>query len=198
MLRLEINSGVLPGRNQLSETRCCVFPFQTATYPYIIARFLRSVPAAFHHGGTETRSHSVHADERGKSGSPEYNSAVSFPYHLAIPAAGTVLAVLGAVARHFQRRISDRWPVTEAHVFQTIIDQNSKATWMCRVVYSYSLRGDYFSGEDERVFATESAAEKFEEQFPKNRKILIRYHPGNPELTMLREEDNSAYAVTSS
>src|SRR2546430_15582614 len=40
MLRLEINSGVLPGRNQLSETRCCVFPFQTATYLYIIARFL--------------------------------------------------------------------------------------------------------------------------------------------------------------
>ena len=103
--------------------------------------------------------------------------------------------MFGAIARHFQRRMSDRWPVTEAHVFQTVIDQNSQATWTCRVVYSYCLQGDYFSGEDERTFATENAAEKFEEQFPKGRKILIRYHPGNPELTMLRDEDNRAFIV---
>src|SRR3954467_12912385 len=35
----EGQSGSTSGRNQLSETRCCVFPFQTATYPYIIAGF---------------------------------------------------------------------------------------------------------------------------------------------------------------
>src|SRR4051812_49917588 len=56
MLRLEINSGVLPGRNQLSETRCCVFPFQTATYPYIIARFLRrGAPPLF--GGVKKKKY---------------------------------------------------------------------------------------------------------------------------------------------
>jgi len=98
--------------------------------------------------------------------------------------------------RKLQRRNSDQWPIVEAHVFQTVTDHNSQATWICRGVYSYSVSGDYLSGEDERTFASEGAAEKFQDQFPKGRKILIRYHPGNAELTMLREEDNPVYATT--
>src|SRR6267142_415977 len=68
---------------------------------------------------------------------------MSFPYHLAIPATGIILAVLGAIVRKLQRRNSDQWPIVEAHVFQTVTDHNSQATWICRVVYSYSVSGDY-------------------------------------------------------
>src|SRR5689334_20543960 len=116
------------------------------------------------------------------------------PLAFYIFAAVILLSVVNAIARRGLRKNSRDWPLIPATIFDTLIDQESKATWTCRVTYSYSVDGDYHSGEDVRTFPSEGAAEKFESMYPRGRKVRIRCLEGAPEVTTLRDEDNESHS----
>jgi hypothetical protein len=122
-------------------------------------------------------------------------SGIGMPLFVYIIVAVILLSVFNAFGRRLLRGKGSSWTLIPATVFDTLIDQESKMTWTCKIVYSYSVDGEYYSGEDVRTFATEDAAEKFESMYPRGRKVLIRCLQGAPALTVLRDEDNPIAAL---
>jgi hypothetical protein len=95
--------------------------------------------------------------------------------------------------RRWQGRAAEGWPMTNGTVEQRYV-AGEKRMAIATIAYSYSVDGEYFAGFCEQAFPVEELAEKFIDRFPKDAKILVRYQPGKPSRSVLREEDQSLHS----
>jgi hypothetical protein len=60
-----------------------------------------------------------------------------------------------------------------------------------RVMYSYQVDGEFYSGELLRSFALPVQAERFSNRYKKDLPVVIRVHPYKPDVSVLREDDGA-------
>lgn len=113
--------------------------------------------------------------------------------HVLIPAA---IAGVAAAVRYWQRRGNEAWPTTEGRIFDAAYfdtDHNGRGIGPhVRVQYSYSVEGEFYSGELLKNFNTERLADRFAAQYPRGMQVIIRSHPHKHELSVMRDDDNAA------
>ena len=84
---------------------------------------------------------------------------------------------------------SSSWSTISAVVEQGIVHTYSgrSETYRAEIIYSYKLRGEYYSGRYQRDLCySEAEAEDLIEQYPKGAALQVHVHPTRPELSVLK------------
>ena len=61
--------------------------------------------------------------------------------------------------------------------------------WLAWVTYSYSAKGEYWSGEMRRHFAVERDADDYAAAHPKGSPIVVRHSPSQPDKSVVLAVD---------
>lgn len=104
-------------------------------------------------------------------------------------AAGFAIAAVAAIIVWVRKRSSRHWPVTFGNVESTSTYQDG-SMWRTDVSYSYTIEKEFYPGELRlRSWSERKATEK--ELRWKGRKIGVRYSPRNPQISVVRIEDQA-------
>ena len=104
--------------------------------------------------------------------------------------------IVSVPAEWWKRRRSTDWSLVQGRVHEAQATWERRF-WVVRLSYSYSANGEYYSGEDKQRFATERRANEYMERFPSNATIFVRYNPNDPEVSVMRRDEQmgmGAYA----
>lgn len=103
---------------------------------------------------------------------------------------------VSAPSEWWKRRRSGGWPLVQGRIHEAVAvwDENF---WVAHITYSYSVNGEYYSGEDKQRFATERRANEYADRFPTETTVFIRYNPNHPDVSVMRRDEQmgmGAYA----
>src|SRR6266404_8539625 len=96
-----------------------------------------------------------------------------------------LLIIFGASAAGFgiaklkprlQAKFTRDWPVVEGTVENSFVESKGQHGYVAHMLYSYSVRGDFYSGDDGRAFVTDAGAQECVDSF-KGQRVFIRYNP---------------------
>ena len=103
---------------------------------------------------------------------------------LVIFGASAVAFGIGKLKPRLQARFTQNWPVVEGTVENSFVETKGQQGYVAHMLYSYSVRGDFYSGDDGRQFATEAGAEECVQSF-KRQRVFIRHNPNKPDKSVL-------------
>jgi hypothetical protein len=113
-----------------------------------------------------------------------------------------LLAYLGAAGtleyRSWRRwRDAESWPTTMATIESKEVNQvqsgKSSHYFVAELAYSYSVRGEFYSGYYKRPFESEIGAWEFADSLT-GKSVLIHYKPNNPAISILPDKVATAEA----
>ncbi len=96
-------------------------------------------------------------------------------------------------SRKTMNRAGGRWDQIQGRIEHTdvYIENRGKIDVnVAQLTYSYKVKGEYFSGEFTRDFFRERKAYDFIDSIVPGTEVVVRCHPRDPSLSVLREEDN--------
>jgi Protein of unknown function (DUF3592) len=95
------------------------------------------------------------------------------------------------VAQAWLRGIrSKKWPVAEAMVTADLARDATLTHSVVEVPYTYRFQGELYTGlHEEPSFG--GAGSKFMQRFAKGRRFVVRVNPADPEVSIMRDEDQS-------
>ena len=97
-----------------------------------------------------------------------------------------LLGITGAVVFWYKRRGSLHWPSVYGTVeYGLTSDQDG---WRTNLVYSYSVKGEFYSGAHSLKARNESHADELARTW-KGRNLIVRYSHQNPALSVIRMQD---------
>ncbi len=115
-----------------------------------------------------------------------------------IPIIGLLLIVVSIAGRQALNRIRERraanWPLTDGEITTTevkVIRAERGELALAELGYSYRVNGEYHSGYYKQQFTDEQDAWTFADGI-RGLSVVIRHKPGAPEVSVLREDDQSA------
>src|SRR3981189_3520566 len=88
-------------------------------------------------------------------------------------------------------RGSSRWPLERAKVTGSNCDAAVYGGPVAEVTYTYAQAGEYFSGTHREPFILRDSAEEYAARFPAGGDVIIRVQPGEPEVSIVREDDQA-------
>jgi hypothetical protein len=101
---------------------------------------------------------------------------------------------IGGVVFKLRKPSIRRWPLAdgtlefgESGTEQAVVLD----IWFCELSYSYSVNGEFFSGQSRVRVQNEEAADALIRDF-KGKRVRIRYSPENPAKSVLLWEDQAA------
>lgn len=101
-----------------------------------------------------------------------------------------VVYLFKAVLRLVRTWRSERWPLERATVRRSVVVGHGGFGCTCtEVQYTYKIDDALHSGTDEKPFLISTFAEDFTSKFRPGRNIAIRVKPQDPEVSVLRFED---------
>jgi Protein of unknown function (DUF3592) len=103
---------------------------------------------------------------------------------LVIFGASAVAFGIGKLKPRLQAKFTRDWPVVEGTVENSFVESKGQQGYVAHMLYSYSVRGDFYSGDDGRQFATEAGAQECVQSF-KGQRVFIRYNPNKPDKSVL-------------
>ena len=113
---------------------------------------------------------------------------------LAIAAAGLIRVFAWGYVRSV---LASGWYTTQGRVeFGNVVEHRVRyvSYYVATIFYSYSVNNEFYSGEFERAFLRQSAADRFVSSL-KGQMIVIRSHPHRPERsTMLKHDQPGVWA----
>jgi hypothetical protein len=103
---------------------------------------------------------------------------------------GYFMSLLRMVARRLRARRSIDWRETTA----TVVGASCRTTLflprpVAEIVYTYRIDGGFYGGVDEKPFFSESPAKQYADQFNRGGNLVVRVKPGQPEVSIVRDED---------
>ena len=117
------------------------------------------------------------------------------PFHSLTILILVVVSAVAAAIRYWQRRGNQTWQTVEGRIFQAVVVTEDElgrgGANQVRVMYSYQVNGEFYSGELLRSFATFGQAERFSNRYKKDLPVIIRVHPHKPDVSVFREDDNA-------
>jgi Protein of unknown function (DUF3592) len=109
---------------------------------------------------------------------------------LARDAIGIAVAAGAAITLWLRKRSARNWPTVSGKVEQASCFENN-GTWITDISYSYTVAGEFFSGQFPLKARNEQKANEQIVQW-KDQSILVRYSPRKPEISAVRIEDQAA------
>jgi hypothetical protein len=95
-----------------------------------------------------------------------------------------------AISNWWRALGSAKWPSTDAIVTADPVKSSGYGGTTVEVVYSYRYRDELYTGiHTEPCFGSDS--EYMQNRFPKGRSFVIRVNPSEPEVSVLRDDDQS-------
>jgi hypothetical protein len=88
-------------------------------------------------------------------------------------------------------RGSRRWPLGKAKVTGSNCDAAVYGGPVAEVTYTYTHKGEYFSGMHREPFILRDSAVEYASRFPAGGDVIIRVRPGEPEMSIVREDDQA-------
>jgi hypothetical protein len=108
---------------------------------------------------------------------------------LARESVGFAIAASAGILLWLRRRRSRFWPVAFGNV-ESASSFEDGVVWRTDVAYSYNIGNEFYPGEFQlRSFSERKATEK--ELRWKGRNIGVRYSPRNPQISVVRVEDQA-------
>lgn len=111
-----------------------------------------------------------------------------------LSAVSAVGVVTYCVIRWAKYRNSDSWPVVEGHVesygrYRHLDNDGSSSLSFVDVSYSYSVDGEFYSGEwlSPTLKNDKALTEFLEQSMPIGKAVSIRYMPSHPERSLLAD-----------
>ena len=103
---------------------------------------------------------------------------------------GYFITLFRIVARILRARRSKGWREITATVAGTSCQTSSYMPRpVAEIVYTYRIDGGFYGGADEKPFFFESSAKRYAEQFARGDSLVVRVKPGEPEVSILLDED---------
>jgi hypothetical protein len=87
------------------------------------------------------------------------------------------------------------WTTTQGRVeFGSVLEHRARyfSYFVATIYYSYSVNNEYYSGNFERVFLRESAADRFVSNL-KDQMIFVRSNSNHPERSAILKQDQLAW-----
>lgn len=92
-----------------------------------------------------------------------------------------------AFSNWWKARGSKQWSSTEATVTADPTESNGYGGTKVEVVYSYRFQDELYTGiHTEPCFGS---ASEYMQRFPSGRRILVRVKPGEPDVSVIRDDD---------
>ena len=110
---------------------------------------------------------------------------------LIIAAAGLIRLFARSMVK---RLMAGGWPSTQGRVeFGSVVEQRVRyvSYFIATIHYSYTASNEYYSGNFERAFLRESAADRFVKSM-KDQMIFVRSSPKHPEKSAVLKHDQLA------
>jgi hypothetical protein len=110
---------------------------------------------------------------------------------LAVAAAGLIRLFAWSMIRGL---MAGGWSTTQGRVeFGSVVEHRVRyvSYFVATIYYSYSVNNEYYSGNFERAFLGESAANRFVNSM-KNHMIFVRSNPNDPEKSAILKQDQPA------
>jgi len=103
---------------------------------------------------------------------------------------GYLVSLVRIIVRTRRSRRCSSWRETTA----TIVGVSWQAqSWLPRpdaeIVYTYRIDGGFYGGVDRKPFYLESSAKNYASHFAKGDNLIVRVKPGQPEISMVLDED---------
>jgi Protein of unknown function (DUF3592) len=108
---------------------------------------------------------------------------------MARDAVGFAIAATTGIIVWLRKRSSRHWPVTFGNVESASSFQDTYL-WRTDVAYSYSIGNEFYPGEFQLRSLSERKANEKELRW-KGRKVGVRYSPQNPQISVVRTEDQA-------
>jgi len=103
---------------------------------------------------------------------------------------------IGAMA--LKDRTSD-WPIVEGRIYASdVLTTREVNEYSASVSYSYSVEGEYWSGELNPRFRMLSAAVAYVSRYPKDGPVAVRYNPRSPGESTILDLDQKSPASSAS
>ena len=101
-----------------------------------------------------------------------------------------VVSVGGAAWAWFRVRHAHSWPSAQGTVMGTRVKPSGNwfQPWNAELVYSYVVKGEYYSGSSKLWSRSRRRADERVAGW-KNRMIVVRYSPNNPDLSAVLKSD---------
>jgi len=104
-------------------------------------------------------------------------------------AVGFAIAAGTGIAVWHRKRSARYWPITFGKVeFVSSFEDGFK--WQTDISYSYSVERDFYSGQFQLRSRTQQIANELELRW-KGRNLGVRYSPSNPQVSVVRVEDQA-------
>jgi hypothetical protein len=93
--------------------------------------------------------------------------------------------------RAVRARGSNTWPVEKATVSNSRCPAAQYGGPVAEIIYTYIHEGSYFSGIQRKPFLLRGSAEDYASRFPSASDVLVRVKPGEPEVSIVCDEDQT-------
>jgi hypothetical protein len=87
---------------------------------------------------------------------------------------------------------SGKWLLADATVTAPPTSLSGIGCPRVEIAYSYRVNGELYTGFHEEPFLTTESMTEYVERFAEGRSIIVRVKPGNPEVSIVCEEDQGA------
>lgn len=101
-----------------------------------------------------------------------------------------VIAAGTGVAVWYRRRSARFWPIAYGKVEHASALENG-GTWLADISYSYTVSNEFYAGQHQIKARNEQRADDLVAQW-KGQSVGVRYSPKNPQVSVVRMEDQSS------
>ena len=102
--------------------------------------------------------------------------------------------IFKAVVNWVRARGSRKWPSVEATVLADPDRNRGVGCLNVEIFYSYRFDGELYTGSHDEPFLIDSTKE-YAARFPKDGSLVVRVKPGEPEVSVVRDEDQATRAT---
>jgi len=103
-----------------------------------------------------------------------------------------VVYALRAIMRRLRVWGSGQWALANATVTAPPASSSGFGCPRVEIVYSYRFKGELYTGIHEEPFLLAGSLTDYVERFAEGRTIVVRVKPGNPEVSLVCEDDQGA------
>jgi hypothetical protein len=93
--------------------------------------------------------------------------------------------------RMMKARGSSTWPVEKGTVTGSSCDAAAYGGPVAEITYTYTHKGEYFSGMNREPFILLSSADEYVARFRAGGDVIVRVNAGEPEASIVREDDQT-------
>jgi len=105
--------------------------------------------------------------------------------------AGAAVVIRGLAWNHVKRLLAGAWATNQGTVeFGNVEERRTRygRYYIARIDYSYSVNGEYYSGDLQKLFVRERSADRFVGDM-EGQTVFVRSHPSHPERSALLKQD---------